>query len=198
MAAQAGGHPHVAEFVPGMRLVPPVQPTSKVSPMMNEPDGLWNMGESPDGRDVGGALGPDPLLAQQPTFAPLLDGGWTEIDGVDPDIVHYIGSFTPQPDPPVPGDESRASFEVVVPKVIEPGKAIVVAFFTQATFGGENPETPHAYPGDPAYYDLYLTGGRGPHIDHVRRNLDRSPVPPYRVAGVQFVPRSPRRSSSRP
>ena len=54
-----------------MTLLPPAAP-SKVSPMMDQADGQWNMGESPDGRDIGGALGRDPLLAPMPTYVPLL------------------------------------------------------------------------------------------------------------------------------
>lgn len=73
--AQAGGHPHVAPFAPGMSLLPPVAPTSKVSPMLNQPDGIWNMGESPDGVDIGGSHGPDPLGATMPSYRFLVN--WT-------------------------------------------------------------------------------------------------------------------------
>ncbi|MEZ5965129.1 MAG: hypothetical protein R3F56_14945 [Planctomycetota bacterium] len=168
---------------------------SKVSPMMDEADELWNMGESPYGVDLGGALSPDQLgsLLQMPTYVPLLPtGGWDALPSAS-SLVHYVGSLRPFP-PRVlgPNEESRASFHVVAPDVITTPD-VVVAIYTQATFGGTNPQNPHVYPGDPSYYDLVVTGGVGPHVDVVKNNLAKSPVPPYRVVGVQFVPRTSQR-----
>ena len=186
LAAQAGcRHPHVADLVPGMSLVTPV---SKVSPMLNQADGVWNMGEAPDGRDVGGVLSQDPLSAPMPTYAPLLPNGW-EPFAADSRLSEYIGSFRPVGGL-LPGDETRASFQVVAPTTIDTPK-VVVAIFTHATFGGENPLSPHAYPGNPNNHDLYFSGV-GPEHAVVVRNLDKGAMP-YRVVGVQFVPRTAQR-----
>src|SRR5688500_14081750 len=74
LPAQVGGHPHVAPLAPGFGglLVP-----RKVSPLMNQADGSWNFGESPDGMDMGGVLGRDSLNAAMPTYEPHpATSGW--------------------------------------------------------------------------------------------------------------------------
>ncbi len=191
LSAQGGGHEHIAPRAPGFDLtVPP----SKVSPKLNQADQIWNMGESPNGRDIGGALGQDnPQAAPQPSFVPYPGtGGWQNLGYSG--LVNYVGSFRNRGSQTNPADDTRASFEVVAPAVIEPGKKVVVALFTQSTFPGYDAKrAPHDYPGNPTYYDLLVTGGAGPHFDVVTRNLN-GPALPYRVVGVQFVPRT----SSRP
>jgi len=160
---------------------------SKVSPMLNQADGIWNMGEAPDGRDVGGVLGQDPLTAPMPTYEPLLSNGWEPV-AADPSLVTYIGGLRPSGGLQF-GDETMASFQVVAPVTIDTPQ-IVVAIFTLATFGGDNPQNPHAYPGYPPYGLLFPTG---PHVDVVSRNLLQSPTPAFRVVGVQYVPRTSQR-----
>ena len=121
LPAQAGGDPHVAPLAPGFHLN--IGTPTKVSPLMNEPDGIWNMGEAPEGPDKGGVLDRDLTASStaQPTFVPLLPGsGWQSLAS-SPPTLHYVGSFRNQATSTHPDDELRASFHVVAPATIEPG-----------------------------------------------------------------------------
>lgn len=146
IAAQAGGHPHIAPRAGSFDLT---TPPSKVSPMLNQADGIWNMGESPNAADVGGALGQDdPLNTTQPTFIPYPGtGGWRNLPAFPTTLMHFVGSFRKN-GTFNPLDDTRASFEVVAPAVIEAGKKVVVALFTHPTFF--EPDIPHSRTTTPA------------------------------------------------
>jgi len=190
--AQAGGHPHVAPLAPGFSLL---GPPSKVSPLMNQGDGIWNMGESTEGADVGGALGPDTLTAtSMPTFVPLLatPGGWENHSVHTTTLEHYVGSFR-RPSGTDANDETRASFELVAQKNMASTQQVVVAIFTQPTFGPPLEVldfAPHGYPGFPDNYDL-LSGPNALHVEVVQRNVTQST--PFRLAGAQYTPRTSNR-----
>jgi hypothetical protein len=174
-----------------------VTPVRKISPLMNQADGSWNLGEAPFGIDTGGALGPDPAGPNDvPVFvAKLPSGGWQYYDP-DPALRHYVGSFrwTNWNNIVGPHDETRASFEVVAPVTIPPGMKVVVVLLARPTSSPVRPEdgpyAPHVYPGNPAYYDLMANGPGGFHVQVAQRHIAN---PLFRIVGVQFVPRTTNR-----
>ncbi len=196
-------HPHVAPLAPGVTLLttPP-----RTSTYMNQPDQIWNYGESPhpQGVESGGALGPDPWM-DVPTNTPHFVKKFTSMDGWQDhrrnnvprtNIRHYVGHLAMPRAQPDPRDEIEASFELVAPApaLIGASQNVVVAIFTPPTFGTANPanfpQRPHAYPGNPNYHGLLGgTNGDGAHVDSVERNLDTNPAG-YRVVGVEFAPRT--------
>lgn len=107
-------------------------------------------------------------------------------------LSRYVGRLRPPGGNRGPHGESPADFLVVAPTTIATERVVVV-MFTQPTSSSAIPANriydPHNYPGDPNNLDLYA---QGPEVDTVLRNL-ALPASPYRLIGVQFVPRTSQR-----
>ncbi len=171
-----------------MNLLTPVR---RVSPLVNYPDGSWNLGESPNGVDIGGAHGQDPLTAAMPTYEPHPQTSGWHPHPQDAQLSRYVGRLKP-PGSRGSDGEFPAAFLVVAPPAINTER-VVVLIFTHPTSGSvleaNRPYDPHIYPGNPNDLDL---ASQGPELDLVQRNLANSALP-YRLVGVQFVPRTSQR-----
>ncbi|MCC6669776.1 MAG: hypothetical protein IT458_01860 [Planctomycetes bacterium] len=196
-----GGHRHIADEIQGAGALP----ASKLTPLLNKPDGQWNLGEGFPA-DTGGVLSrsnPAQLNLGQPPDYQVQSGGWIPTE--DSGIVRWVGRLRPgSAQPPEPPDPD-AVFEIRVPSawVTDPQadrkKALIVVCAIE-TFGpvveAEEPYAPHKYPGDPGNpgaannYGL----GRRPGLPDPKKLIDHvetsNPKPEYRIAYAWITPRT--------
>lgn len=148
VAAQVGGHRHIAPLAPGVSL------SGRGSPLMNAPDAYWDRGEAfwnPEVPDIGGVLGPDNYpqfvlwcgtagcyVKDQRAGTPT--PGWQPVAGTSRQ--DFIGELRGYPD----GEGTTvAAFKLLAPAVMGSTPLrdkVVVVISLQATFGH-----PQVYPG---------------------------------------------------